>query len=112
MGGHSAWKKRVLAGGLAKKRGGAIARHRPRLGRKGKDLALNRKGNIGGGNPKKMKKKNKKNQKEADTDTIVSTKSQAGAAPRTEPTSEEKTDTPQAITEKSNDPVMGNLDRK
>jgi hypothetical protein len=64
MGGHSAWKKRVAAGGLAKGAGGAIARHRPRLGRKGKDLKLNRKGNIGGGNPKKQKAK-KKAQKKA-----------------------------------------------
>lgn len=54
MGGHSAWRKRVANGELAKGSGGAILRHRPRLGRKGKDLALNRKGNLGGhGNPKK-----------------------------------------------------------
>ena len=58
MGGHSAWKKRVAAGGLAKAgSAGAIARHRPRNGRKGKDLKLNRKGNIAGGNPKKKKNK-------------------------------------------------------
>eukprot|EP00522_Entomoneis_paludosa_P009978 CAMPEP_0172459532 /NCGR_PEP_ID=MMETSP1065-20121228/33043_1 /TAXON_ID=265537 /ORGANISM="Amphiprora paludosa, Strain CCMP125" /LENGTH=114 /DNA_ID=CAMNT_0013214247 /DNA_START=51 /DNA_END=395 /DNA_ORIENTATION=- len=56
-GGHSAWKKRVARGELAKGSGGAIARHRPRLGRRGKDLILNRKGFIGGGNPKKIKKK-------------------------------------------------------
>lgn len=56
MGGHSAWRKRVTDGGLAKEgTGGAIARHRPRMGRKGDDLKLNRKGNIGGGNPKKKK---------------------------------------------------------
>lgn len=34
-------------------------RHRPHLGRKGKDLIKNRKGHIGGGNPKKKKKNNK-----------------------------------------------------
>ena len=45
------------AGELAKGRGGAIARHRPHLGRKGEDLKLNRKGNIAGGNPKKSKSK-------------------------------------------------------
>jgi hypothetical protein len=55
MGGHSAWKKRVANGGLAKGAGGAICRHRPRWGRKGKDLIKNRKGNIGEGNPKKRK---------------------------------------------------------
>jgi hypothetical protein len=59
MGGHSAWRKRVAEGGLAKEgTGGAIARHRPRWGRKGKDLKLNRKGNIAGGNPKKTNKAN------------------------------------------------------
>jgi hypothetical protein len=57
MGGHSAWKKRVKNGGLAKGSGGAIARHRPRWGRKGEDRKLNRKGNIAGGNPKKKKTK-------------------------------------------------------
>ena len=55
MGGHSAWRKRVKNGEPAKGSGGAIARHRPHLGRKGRDLALNRKGNIAGGNPKKRK---------------------------------------------------------
>mmetsp|Transcript_5743 Transcript_5743/g.9061 ORF Transcript_5743/g.9061 Transcript_5743/m.9061 type:complete len:132 (-) Transcript_5743:621-1016(-) len=56
MGGHSAWRKRVAEGGLAKEgTGGAIARHRPRWGRKGEDLKLNKKGNIAGGNPKKKK---------------------------------------------------------
>ena len=36
MGGHSAWKKRVAEGRLAKEgTGGAIARHRPRFGRMG-----------------------------------------------------------------------------
>ena len=60
MGGHSAWRKRVESGELAIQSGGAIARHRPRWGRKGEDLKLNRKGNIAGGNPKKMMKKNKK----------------------------------------------------
>jgi hypothetical protein len=66
MGGNSAWRKRVAAGGLAKGGGGAIARHRPRWGRKGKDLKLNRKGFIAGGNPKKSKllKKQKEEQKE------------------------------------------------
>ena len=60
MGGHAAWKKRVANGGLAKGVGGAIARHRPRWGRKGDDLKLNRKGNIGGGNPKKKKRNSNK----------------------------------------------------
>jgi preprotein translocase subunit Sss1 len=46
-----------MAGELAKGRGGAIARHRPHFGRKGKDLKLNRKGNIAGGNPKKSNSK-------------------------------------------------------
>ena len=54
MGGHAAWRKRVAAGELAKGSGGAALRHRPRLGRKGADLALNRLGNLGGhGNPKR-----------------------------------------------------------
>lgn len=56
MGGHSAWRKRVASGELAKGSGGAINRHRPHFGRTGKDIEENRKGNIGGGNPKKMKK--------------------------------------------------------
>jgi hypothetical protein len=54
MGGHAAWRKRVAAGDLAKGSGGAALRHRPRFGRKGSDLALNRLGNIGGrANPKR-----------------------------------------------------------
>jgi len=56
MGGHSAWRKRVEAGLLAKQSSGAICRHRPHFGRKGKDILKNKKGNIGGGNPKKMRK--------------------------------------------------------
>jgi hypothetical protein len=60
MGGHAAWRKRVAAGGLAKGSGGAALRHRPRLGRRGADLELNRKGNLGGhGNPKKKTRNNK-----------------------------------------------------
>lgn len=60
MGGHAAWRKRVAAGGLAKDSGGAALRHRPRLGRRGVELALNRKGNLGGhGNPKRKAKKKK-----------------------------------------------------
>lgn len=59
MGGHSAWRKRLAAGMNAKGMGGAICRHRPHFGRKGKDLVKNRKGNIGGGNPKKVKKRTK-----------------------------------------------------
>jgi hypothetical protein len=55
MGGHSAWRKRVANGELAKQYSGAISRHRPHLGRKGKDLIKNRKGHIAGGNPKKQK---------------------------------------------------------
>ena len=58
MGGHAAWRKRVARGELAKGAGGAALRHRPRWGRRGADLALNRKGNLGGhGNPKKNAKK-------------------------------------------------------
>ena len=49
MGGHTAWRKRVAAGELAKGSGGAALRHRPRLGRKGADIKLlNRLGNLGG----------------------------------------------------------------
>jgi hypothetical protein len=45
---------------LAKGSGGAALRHRPRLGRRGADLELNRKGNLGGhGNPKKKTRNNK-----------------------------------------------------
>ena len=64
MGGHSAWRKRVARGEPAKGSGGAICRHRPHLGRKGKDIELNRKGNIGGGNPKKNKRKGSKEQQQ------------------------------------------------
>ena len=46
----------MAAGDLAKGMGGAIMRHRPRLGRKKEDLILNRKGHIAGGNPKKKKR--------------------------------------------------------
>jgi hypothetical protein len=75
MGGNSAWRKRVAAGGLAKGGGGAIARHRPRWGRKGKDLKLNRKGFIAGGNPKKSKllkkqKEEHKKQKEIEASLL------------------------------------------
>lgn len=56
MGGHSAWRKRLERGELAKQSSGAICRHRPHFGRKGKDLVKNRKGNIGGGNPKKSRR--------------------------------------------------------
>jgi hypothetical protein len=56
MGGHSAWRKRVARGELAKGSGGAICRHRPHFGRKGKEREKERKGNIAGGNPKKKKK--------------------------------------------------------
>jgi hypothetical protein len=68
MGGHSAWRKRVAAGGLAKQgSAGAIARHRPHFGRKGEDLKLNRKGNIAGGNPKTKKFKQNQQKREAET---------------------------------------------
>ena len=67
MGGHSAWRKRVASGELAKGRGGAIARHRPRWGRKGEDLKLNRKGNIAGGNPKR--KNTRRREKEGEDET-------------------------------------------
>jgi hypothetical protein len=56
MGGHSAWRKRVARGELAKGSGGAICRHRPHFGRKGKEREKERKGNIAGGNPKKKEK--------------------------------------------------------
>ena len=57
MGGHSAWRKRLAAGELAKQSGGAICRHRPHLGRKGKDREVERKGNIHGGPRKKKRNK-------------------------------------------------------
>jgi len=57
MGGHSAWRKRVATGELAKQSGGAICRHRPHLGRKGKDREVERKGNINGGPRKKKRNK-------------------------------------------------------
>jgi len=59
MGGHSAWRKRVANGELAKGLGGAICRHRPHLGRKGKERVVERKGNINGGPRKNKKKKDK-----------------------------------------------------
>lgn len=59
MGGHSAWRKRIKNGELAKQGGGAICRHRPHLGRKGKDIEKNKKGNILGGPNKKKRKKMK-----------------------------------------------------
>lgn len=66
MGGHSAWRKRVANGELAKQGGGAICRHRPRLGRRGKDIEKNKKGNIGGGPNKKKKKSNRKHHDQVD----------------------------------------------
>jgi hypothetical protein len=75
MGGHSAWRKRVAEGRLAKEgTGGAIARHRPRWGRKGKDLKLNRKGNRAGGNPKRTKKGKQRSAVDAKTNTRISTR--------------------------------------
>lgn len=69
MGGNSAWRKRVEAGGLAKAgSAGAIARHRPRWGRKGEDLQLNRKGNIAGGNPKSKRYKEQQRRKEIEAE--------------------------------------------
>mmetsp|Transcript_21909 Transcript_21909/g.62855 ORF Transcript_21909/g.62855 Transcript_21909/m.62855 type:complete len:126 (-) Transcript_21909:244-621(-) len=62
MGGHSAWRKRVAAGELAKQSGGAICRHRPHLGRRGKDREVERKGNINGGPRKKKHNKSKVDQ--------------------------------------------------
>ena len=79
MGGHSAWRKRVARGETAKGAGGAICRHRPHLGRKGKDLILNRKGHIAGGNPKKKKKTKSKDEVEA-VDNSKNIKSLAMAA--------------------------------
>ena len=62
MGGHSAWRKRVNAGEVAKQGGGAICRHRPHLGRKGKEgLLRNRKGpTCADGGPNKKKKKRRR----------------------------------------------------
>ena len=57
MGGHSAWRKRLANGELAKQSGGAICRHRPHFGRKGKDREVERKGNINGGPRKKKRNK-------------------------------------------------------
>ncbi len=58
MGGHSAWRKRLKAGLLAKGSGGAICRHRPHLGPKGKEEREQlRKGNINGGPNKKKNKR-------------------------------------------------------
>mmetsp|Transcript_34283 Transcript_34283/g.48715 ORF Transcript_34283/g.48715 Transcript_34283/m.48715 type:complete len:110 (+) Transcript_34283:86-415(+) len=70
MGGHSAWRKRVARGELAKGSGGAIIRHRPHLGRKGKDLIKNRKGHIGEGNPKKKKKRNPEKSSESTSSDV------------------------------------------
>ena len=67
MGGHSAWRKRVANGELAKKSGGAICRHRPHLGRKGKEREVERKGNIKGG-PRKKKSNKAKRDTAADAD--------------------------------------------
>ena len=75
MGGHSAWRKRVANGEPAKGSGGAILRHRPRLGRKGEDLKLNRKGNIGGRpNPKKKATK----QRKEDANAVLNTAPRMG----------------------------------
>jgi hypothetical protein len=65
MGGHNAWRKRLDNGELAKQGGGAICRHRPHLGRKGKDIEKSKKGNINGG---PNKKKNKKQMTQNETD--------------------------------------------
>lgn len=82
MGGHSAWRKRVAEGGLAKEgTGGAIARHRPRWGRKGKDLKLNRKGSIGGGNPKKTPKRTNKANSGTSASATPKTASPTGTKP-------------------------------
>jgi hypothetical protein len=57
MGGHAAWRKRVERGQLAKQSSGAICRHRPHLGAKGKEAILkNKRGSRAGGNPKKRRK--------------------------------------------------------
>ena len=75
MGGHAAWRKRVARGELAKGAGGAALRHRPRWGRRGADLALNRKGNLGGhGNPKKNAKKRPRSKEENCNQDCLSTK--------------------------------------
>lgn len=58
MGGHAAWRKRVERGQLAKQSSGAICRHRPHLGAKGKE-----RGNRAGGNPKKKKGKQQHKEK-------------------------------------------------
>jgi hypothetical protein len=75
MGGHSAWRKRVAQGGLAKEgTGGAIARHRPRFGRRGEDIKLNMKGNLAGGNPKKKKGGGGSQRRAATTTSTATTK--------------------------------------
>lgn len=69
MGGHTAWRKRVANGELAKGLGGAIMRHRPRWGPKGKEaLARQRRGYD---NPKKRGKKNQQTKNENDSETIT-----------------------------------------
>jgi hypothetical protein len=71
MGGHSAWRKRIERGELAKQSSGAICRHRPHFGRKGKDLVKNRKGNIGNGNPKKRKSNKKGTQHDKEVRRVL-----------------------------------------
>lgn len=73
MGGHQAWRKRVAEGELMKGAGGAAMRHHPRLGRRGKDLALNRKGNIGGRPNPKRKDKRKRDDALENIDISIST---------------------------------------
>mmetsp|Transcript_3696 Transcript_3696/g.5329 ORF Transcript_3696/g.5329 Transcript_3696/m.5329 type:complete len:109 (+) Transcript_3696:138-464(+) len=75
MGGHSAWRKRLKAGLLAKQSGGAICRHRPHFGAQG-IIINNKKGNIGGGNPKKNK--NMKQKKDETIESQVPEKSSIG----------------------------------
>ena len=74
MGGHSAWRKRVKAGELAMQGGGAICRHRPHLGRKGKEgLLLNRKGpTCADGGPNKKKKRRQKDCDNGGSETVIS----------------------------------------
>ena len=89
MGGHSAWRKRLADGELAKQSGGAICRHRPHLGRKGKDREVERKGNIKGGPRKKKSNKARidmDKKKRRGSDLPSSSSSSLAAQPRGERT--------------------------
>jgi hypothetical protein len=77
MAGHSAWKKRVAEGRLAKEgTGGAIARHRPRFGRMGL-VRPNKKSSST--NPKKQS--NNSGRRKPTTPTAVATGSTSSSPP-------------------------------